>query len=97
MHPPTAELLLALRSPTSGWLAAMICLIEEAGRDSSFNKHHRELMRGLLDIQSVPAAIAAAAQHRLNCFEQSVTEIQPNAVSAITELTIGVDRTRHLN
>ena len=50
MSVPTNELLLALRSPTSGWLAAMVCALEEAVQDPSFSEHHRNLVRQLLDV-----------------------------------------------
>ena len=75
MSVPTNELLLALRSPTSGWLAAMICALEEAVQDPSFSEHHRTLVRQLLDVDKVPATVSAAANSRLARFEQSVAEM----------------------
>lgn len=75
MSVPTNELLLALRSPTSGWLAAMICALEEAVQDPSFSEHHRSLVRQLLDADAIPAQVAGAANTRLARFEQSVAEM----------------------
>jgi hypothetical protein len=72
----TNEMLLALRSPSSGWLAAMVCALEEAVRDPDFTNNHRELVRQLLDVNAIPAPIAAAAQDRLSRFEEEVTNTQ---------------------
>jgi hypothetical protein len=72
----TNEMLLALRSPSSGWLAAMVCALEEAVRDPDFSDHHRELVRQMLDVNAIPAPIAAAAQERLSRFEEEVTNTQ---------------------
>jgi hypothetical protein len=75
MSVPTNELLLALRSPTSGWLAAMICALEEAVQDPSFSEHHRNLVRQLLDVEKIPTPVATAANDRLVRFEQTVSEM----------------------
>ena len=75
MSLPTNELLLALRAPTSGWLAAMVCALEEAVQDPSFSEHHRSLVRQLLDADKIPAPVAAAANSRLVRFEQAVSEM----------------------
>jgi hypothetical protein len=75
MSAPTNELLLALRSPTSGWLAAMVCALEEAVQDPSFSDHHRNLVRQLLDTDKIPASVATAANNRLARFEQAVNEM----------------------
>lgn len=74
MQAPTHELMFALRSPNSGWLAAIVCALEEAVRDPNFNEHHRDLVRRLLDADAVPATVAGAAQERLYRFEQSISE-----------------------
>jgi hypothetical protein len=75
MSVPTNELLLALRSPTSGWLAAMVCALEEAVQDPSFSDHHRNLVRQLLDADKIPASVSSAANSRLARFEQAVAEM----------------------
>jgi hypothetical protein len=76
----TNEMLLALRSPSSGWLAAMVCALEEAVRDPDFSEHHRALVRQLLDVSAVPAPVAAAAQDRLNRFEEEISNTQSELV-----------------
>ena len=75
MSVPTNELLLALRSPTSGWLAAMVCALEEAVQDPSFSDHHRSLVRQLLESDKIPASVSTAANTRLARFEQAVAEM----------------------
>jgi len=70
------ELLLALRSPSSGWLAALICALDEALQDPAFTDHQRELVRGLLDAGSVPNGVAVAANDRLARFEETVQDLQ---------------------
>ena len=81
MSVPTNELLLALRSPTSGWLAAMICALEEAVQDPSFSEHHRGLVRQLLETDRIPTTVATAANDRLSRFEQSVNEMHSQLTS----------------
>ena len=72
MNISSNEMLLALRSPTSGWLAAVICALDEALLDPDFSDQHREMLRGLLDAGQVPENVAAASQERLSQFEQAV-------------------------
>jgi len=85
MKLPTNELLLALRSPTSGWLAAMVCALEEAVKDPDFSEHHRNLVRQMLDVDAIPAPVAAAADDRLGRFEQTVAETQNHLFNAMSE------------
>ena len=85
MQAPTHELLLALRSPTSGWLAAVVCALEEAVKDPNFSEHHRDLIKRVLDANSVPLPVAAAAEDRLSRFEQTVAETQVSLISSIAE------------
>jgi hypothetical protein len=85
MKVPTNELLLALRSPRSGWLATMICALEEAMRDADFSEHHRGLVAQLLDGGAIPAPVAAAAEERLGQFEHSVAETQHGLAAALFE------------
>ena len=85
MKLPTNELLLALRSPNSGWLAAMVCALEEAVQDPDFSEHHRELVRQMLGVDAIPAPVAAAAEARLGHFEQAVAETQNTLFNAIVE------------
>ena len=76
MKPSTNELLLALRSPSSGWLAALICALDEATQDPSFTDYQRDLVRALLDSGSVPQPVAVAANRRLESFEETVKDLQ---------------------
>jgi hypothetical protein len=85
MKLPTNELLLALRSPNSGWLAAMVCALEEAVQDPDFSEHHRELVRQMLGAEAIPASVAAAAEARLGHFEQVVAETQHTLFNSIVE------------
>jgi hypothetical protein len=76
MKPSTNELLLALRSPSSGWLAALICALDEAVQDPAFTDHQRDLVRGLLDAGVVPQPVATAANARLASFEATVKDLE---------------------
>ena len=67
-----AEMLLALRSPTAGWLAAVVCALDEAMLDSSFDEAQRDLVRDLLNRSSVPNAVALAAHANLLNFESAM-------------------------
>lgn len=72
MNASSNEMLLALRSPTSGWLAAVICALDEALLDPDFSEQHRLMLRGLLDAGQVPENVAAASHERLQKFEEAV-------------------------
>lgn len=94
MKVPTNELLLALRSPRSGWLATMVCALEEAMRDADFSEHHRDLLRQLLDSAAIPAPVAAAAEDRLSNFEQAVAETQAGLASSLLAPNIALQPAR---
>ena len=81
----TNEMLLALRSPSSGWLAAMVCALEEAVRDPEFTDHHRELVRQLLDVNAIPAPVATAAQDRLTRFEEEISNTQSELMGSLAD------------
>lgn len=72
MNVSSNEMLLTLRSPTSGWLAAVICALDEALLDPDFSEQHRDMLRSLLDAGQVPENVAAASQQRLHQFEEAV-------------------------
>lgn len=78
----TNELLLALRSPSSGWLAALICALDEACQDPAFSDHQRDLVRSLLDKGEVPQAVAVAANRRLESFEETVKDLESYLLEA---------------
>ena len=85
MQAHTNELLLALRSPTSGWLAAVVCALEEAVRDPNFTEQHRDLIKSVLDADAVSLPVAIAAEERLAQFEQTVAQTQVKLISSIAE------------
>jgi hypothetical protein len=94
MQAPTNELLLALRSPTSGWLAAVVCALEEAVRDPNFTDQHRELIKRVLDSDSISLPVAVAAEARLSQFEQTVAQTQIRMVSSIAEPIVAAQPAR---
>ena len=65
----TAEMLLALRSPSAGWLAAVVCALDEALLDPAFDEAQRAVLRNLLERGSVPNSVAVAAHANLLNFE----------------------------
>lgn len=75
MKVSTNELLLALRAPNSGWLAALVCALDEALQDPDFGERQRSLVRGLIDAGGVPHAVAVAANERLTRFEETVKDL----------------------
>lgn len=85
MKVPTHELLLALRAPNSGWLAALVCALDEALRDPDFGAPQRSLVRALLDQGTVPAVVADAANDRLAQFENAVGELHALIVAPVAE------------
>lgn len=82
---PTKELLLALRSPTSGWLATLICALDEAVRDPDFSDHHRAMLHHILEASGIPEPVSAAAEARLTQFEQATAQAQDNFIAAVVE------------
>jgi hypothetical protein len=90
MKVSTNELLLALRAPNSGWLAALICALDEALQDPDFAQPQRDLVRSLLDSGSVPNSVAIAANDRLTRFEETVKDLHsllvlPGAETMVAE------------
>jgi len=75
MKVSTNEVLLALRAPNSGWLAALVCALDEALQDPDFGEPQRALVRGLLDAGAVPHPVAIAANERLTRFEEAVRDL----------------------
>lgn len=70
-----AEYLLALRSPTSGHLATLLCALDEALRDPDFSKHHRLLVAELLTRTQVTPTVAQAAAGRMQKFADEQAEL----------------------
>ena len=72
MKLPTPEVLLALRAPNAGWLAALICALDEAQRDAGLSDAQCELLHRLIDTQAMPRAVVGAAHERLARFEETL-------------------------
>ncbi|NCT68423.1 MAG: hypothetical protein GXC76_12410 [Rhodanobacteraceae bacterium] len=85
MKVSTHELLLALRAPNSGWLAALVCALDEALQDPDFGEPQRRLVRALLDAGHVPGAVAVAANERLERFEETVKDLHSLFVAPAAE------------
>ncbi len=85
MKVSTNELLLALRAPNSGWLAALICALDEALQDPDFGTPQRDLVRSLIEAGSVPHAVAVAANERLERFEETVRDLHALLVAPANE------------
>ena len=72
MKVTTPEVLLALRAPNAGWLAALICSLDEAQRDAGFSDAQRDLLHRLLDAGTLSPAVVGAAHERLARFEDTL-------------------------
>jgi hypothetical protein len=72
MKVPAPEVLLALRAPNAGWLAALICALDEAHRDPGFSAAQRDLVHRLLDADHLPLNVVGAAHERLARFEAAL-------------------------
>jgi hypothetical protein len=86
MKVSTNELLLALRAPNSGWLAALVCALDEALQDPDFGEPQRALIHGLLDAGGVPHVVAVAANDRLTRFEETVKDLHSLLVLGAPEV-----------
>jgi hypothetical protein len=69
------ELAFALRSPTSGPLAAVLCAMADLFEDPSFNEGHRALLSELLVRGEIPHSLADAAAARLTSFASSLESL----------------------
>ncbi len=72
MHLSKPEILLALRSPDSGWLGVMATVLDEANKDPRFNAAQRGILRQLLLEGSMPEDVGDAARHRAAVFETQI-------------------------
>jgi hypothetical protein len=77
-----AEYLLALRAPSSGHLATLICTLTEALQNPEFSKHHRLLVAELLTRTQVTPTVASAADSRMQKFacELAAAEFSDEAI-----------------
>ena len=76
-----AEYLLALRAPSSGHLATLICTLDEALRDPDFSKHHRLLVAELLTRTKVTPTVASAAASRMQKFAVELAAAEAAAIA----------------
>ncbi|MCE5234068.1 MAG: hypothetical protein ABFC67_05505 [Mizugakiibacter sp.] len=74
MSVTTTETVFALRAPGSGWLATLICALDEASRDPDFDEYHRRLLVQLLREGAPGAAVVAAAHRRMAEFESVLAD-----------------------
>lgn len=72
MSATATETVFALRAPGSGWLATLICALDEASRDPDFDDYHRRLLVQLLREGTPAAAVVAAAHRRMAEFESGL-------------------------
>ncbi|MFO1494700.1 MAG: hypothetical protein U1F26_08575 [Lysobacterales bacterium] len=81
MRSPSQELAFALRSPSSGPLAAVLCALADLFEDPSFNEGHRALLRQLLDSGEIPQFLADRAAERLATFASTLEEMHAKVYS----------------
>ncbi|MEO7200743.1 MAG: hypothetical protein ABIY56_11085 [Dokdonella sp.] len=88
MNVGTPELLLALRAPTSTWLATLLCALDEAMRDEHFSASQRALLQSVLSAGQVPSAVVKAADQRMQQFEETV---QADTSATLEEILAQLD------
>ena len=92
MAATTPTLLLALRSPQSGWLATLIAALDEARADPGFDARQQALFAELAAGAPIAASVRKAAMERQYAFDSSMAE-ELAAAFEPTELpaAIGLD------
>lgn len=81
MRSTPQELAFALRSPSSGPLAAVICALADLFEDPGFNEGHRELLGKLLVGGNIPQFLAERASERLMSFASSLEDLHRQVCS----------------
>lgn len=81
MRTTPQELAFALRSPTSGPLAAVICAMADLFEDPSFNEGQRALLGRLLAGGNIPQFLAERASERLMSFASSLEDLHRQVCS----------------
>ncbi len=80
MHMSKSEILLALRSPDSGWLGVLATVLDEANKDPRFDAAQREILCQMLQNRALADDVADAARRRATVFEtQIIRDCQPEA------------------
>lgn len=82
MHSTSQELAFALRSPTSGPLAAVLCAMADLFEDPSFNDGHRRLLQAVLERGEIPQFLADRAAERLNSFASAMEDLHAQVYSS---------------
>jgi hypothetical protein len=72
MYLSKPEILLALRSPDSGWLGVMATVLDEANRDPRFDAEQREILRQLLHAGTMTQDVGDAARQSAARFEAEI-------------------------
>ena len=74
MAATTPTLLLALRSPQSGWLATLIAALDEARADPGFDARQQALFAELAAGTPIAASVRKAAMERQYAFDSSMAD-----------------------
>lgn len=74
MAATTPTLLLALRSPQSGWLATLIAALDEARADPGFDARQQALFAELAAGVPIAASVRKAAMERQYAFDSSMAD-----------------------
>lgn len=72
MYLSKPEILLALRSPDSGWLGVMATVLDEANRDPRFDAAQREILHQLLHAGEMTQDVGDAARQSAARFEAEI-------------------------
>lgn len=93
MAATTPTLLLALRSPQSGWLATLITALDEARADPGFDAQQQALFAELAAGAPIAANVRKAAMERQYAFDRSMADelaaaLEPADVSAPVRLDL---------
>jgi len=75
MRTTPQELAFALRSPSSGPLAAVVCALADLFEDPSFNHGHRALLSQLLAGEEIPQFLAERAAERLSSYASNLEQL----------------------
>ena len=74
MAATTPTLLLALRSPQSGWLATLIAALDEARADPGFDARQQALFAELAAGAPIATSVRKAAMERQYAFDSSMAD-----------------------
>ncbi len=74
MAATTPTLLLALRSPRSGWLATLIAALDEARADAGFDAQQQALFAELAAGAPIAASVRKAAMERQYAFDSNMAD-----------------------